>query len=235
MAAMDSTTLNGLVRRFVRGYVAARGQADAVVTGGPAGVHVAYGEGMGRRDELFCVPAGGAIAIAPGRRPEWLTVFRLPGTAADTPVPEGFDLAADECFMARPCHGGDRPEPPFAIGKVGLPDKARFDATPGFSPMVDDPAVGHFAAAVDGVFAASARYAFGAAGDVVIDRVVTRPEYRRRGLAAHLMRAILADAAANGAETALLISGAQGMPLYRHLGFKALCSVSAYRVATPAG
>ena len=231
---MDLTTLNGMVRRFVRGYVAARGQTDAAVAEGPAGVHVTYGAGMGRRDELFCVADGDGVAAAPARRAEWLTVFHASGTGCDTVVPEGFDLAAGECFMARPCCAGDGPETPDAIRKVGALDKAQFDATPGFYPMVDDPAVGHFAASVDGVFAASARYAFGAAGDVVVDRVITRPEYRRRGLAARLMKAILADAAANGAETALLISGEQGLPLYRHLGFKALSDVSAYRVTTPA-
>ena len=230
---MDSTTLTGLVRRFVRGYIAVRGHPDAAVAEYPAGVYVEYHGAMGRQDELFYVPAADASALPRGlpavRPSEWLTVFHVPGTAIDVHVPEGFEHGADEFFMARACGAEEGSAVLAAIRRVGATDRALFDATPGFAPMVLDPAVGQFAAAVDGAFAASARYGFGEPGDIVVDRVVTRPEYRRRGLAGQLMAVILSDAAARGAETALLISSEQGLPLYQHLGFEMLSRVTAYR------
>jgi GNAT superfamily N-acetyltransferase len=51
--------------------------------------------------------------------------------------------------------------------------------------------------------------------------VYTHPDYRRRGLARHLMTTILDWCRANSLETVILHASAEGRALYESLGFKA--------------
>ena len=76
----------------------------------------------------------------------------------------------------------------------------------------------------DGMPAARGRVAV-VNGYAVYDRVETEPDFRRRGLGSYVMRALTALALENDAETGLLVSTAEGLELYRYLGWESLASV----------
>jgi GNAT superfamily N-acetyltransferase len=52
-----------------------------------------------------------------------------------------------------------------------------------------------------------------------VSNVYTRPTYRRRGIARHLMELLVAWARAEGVGRLILWSSAEGRPLYKALGF----------------
>ena len=62
-------------------------------------------------------------------------------------------------------------------------------------------------------------------GYAVYDRIVTEPEFRRRGLGSYVMRALTAAALEEDADSGLLIASAAGQELYRYLGWESLASV----------
>lgn len=59
----------------------------------------------------------------------------------------------------------------------------------------------------------------------VYDRIITEPAYRRRGLATYVTRALTAVALEHDAEAGLLVATADGLELYRYLGWENLASV----------
>jgi ribosomal protein S18 acetylase RimI-like enzyme len=63
--------------------------------------------------------------------------------------------------------------------------------------------------------------------DVSIQYVATEVEHRRRGHASALMRAVLADAHADGATTATLQASPDGRPVYERLGFTTVATLRA--------
>jgi ribosomal protein S18 acetylase RimI-like enzyme len=100
--------------------------------------------------------------------------------------------------------------------------RAQFDAIGRAHPVtaahIADPAVIDRWVAIDGEFAAFARVAL-IDGDAYCSDVVTLPNYRRRGLGVALVRQLLVDARAAGAERCVLSATAMATELYRGLGF----------------
>ncbi|MEA5453793.1 GNAT family N-acetyltransferase [Sinomonas sp. JGH33] len=70
----------------------------------------------------------------------------------------------------------------------------------------------------DGDLAASGHVAV-ADGFAVFDRIVTEPDFRRRGLGSFVMRALTAAVSEHGADQGLLIASIDGQHLYHHLGW----------------
>ena len=59
----------------------------------------------------------------------------------------------------------------------------------------------------------------------VYDRIVTEPGYRRRGLGSYVMRALTAVALEHDVDAGLLVATADGLELYRYLGWENVASV----------
>ena len=62
-------------------------------------------------------------------------------------------------------------------------------------------------------------------GHAVFDRIITEPDFRRRGLGSYVMRALSALALEDDADAGLLIASVDGQELYRFLGWETLASV----------
>lgn len=106
---------------------------------------------------------------------------------------------------------------------MGWHDIDAFNASAPFPP---NPAAFLFAHRLDGQIAATARYGFASAHDIVVGRVGTADAYRRRDLAMQLLAAIAAHARQHGARRVWLVSAEAGRPLYRAAGFTALAPVA---------
>ncbi|MBZ9751138.1 GNAT family N-acetyltransferase [Deinococcus sp. HMF7604] len=61
--------------------------------------------------------------------------------------------------------------------------------------------------------------------DVVLDNVVTRPEFRRRGLGRAVVQALIGAAASQGVRRCVLLSSEMGRPLYAALGFETVAGL----------
>ena len=62
-------------------------------------------------------------------------------------------------------------------------------------------------------------------GYAVYDGIITEPEFRRRGLGSYVMRALTAVALEHDVDTGLLVATADGLELYRYLGWENLASM----------
>ena len=63
--------------------------------------------------------------------------------------------------------------------------------------------------------------------DVSVQYVATEPAYRRRGLAARVIGAALAEARADGMRTATLQASPDGYSVYERLGFRTVTTLRA--------
>ncbi|MCC9195567.1 GNAT family N-acetyltransferase [Arthrobacter sp. zg-Y820] len=59
----------------------------------------------------------------------------------------------------------------------------------------------------------------------VYDRIITEPQFRRRGLGSYVMRALTAVALEHDVDAGLLVTTPEGLELYRYLGWENLASV----------
>ncbi|OFI37518.1 GNAT family N-acetyltransferase [Arthrobacter sp. SW1] len=59
----------------------------------------------------------------------------------------------------------------------------------------------------------------------VFDRIVTEPEFQRRGLGSFIMKALAAQAFEHDVESGLLLASLDGQKLYSHLGWKNISRV----------
>jgi len=59
----------------------------------------------------------------------------------------------------------------------------------------------------------------------VFDKIVTEPDYQRRGLGSFIMKALAAQAFEHDVENGLLLASLDGQKLYSHLGWTTLCHV----------
>jgi GNAT superfamily N-acetyltransferase len=59
----------------------------------------------------------------------------------------------------------------------------------------------------------------------VFDKIVTEPNYQRRGLGSFIMKALAAQAFQYDVESGLLLASLDGQHLYSHLGWKHVCQV----------
>ena len=85
----------------------------------------------------------------------------------------------------------------------------------------------HYLGTMHGAAAATATLVLseGVAG---VWNVGTMPAYRHRGVAAAMMRHILAEARGVGYASSMLLASDEGVPLYRRLGYRALGMVQVY-------
>jgi ribosomal protein S18 acetylase RimI-like enzyme len=71
-------------------------------------------------------------------------------------------------------------------------------------------------------------------GFAVFDHIETAEKYRRRGLATHVMRALIASTFEHLVDTGLLIASHDGQMLYNHLGWDTVCDVMILKPADAA-
>jgi ribosomal protein S18 acetylase RimI-like enzyme len=64
--------------------------------------------------------------------------------------------------------------------------------------------------------------------DVGVHFLATEAEYRRKGLASHLLVAVLRGAAAAGATSASLQASEDGLTLYKRLGFRVVATLRGF-------
>lgn len=93
--------------------------------------------------------------------------------------------------------------------------------------MLQAPRVRNYLGWVKGVPAVTATLVLskGAAG---VWNVGTHPGYRRRGLAAGMMRRLVADAQALGYSSTVLLSTPEGLPMYGRLGYRVMTRVRTF-------
>jgi GNAT superfamily N-acetyltransferase len=62
-------------------------------------------------------------------------------------------------------------------------------------------------------------------GTAVFDKIVTEPNFQRRGLGSFIMKALAAQAFEHDVENGLLLASLDGQKLYSHLGWSTVCRV----------
>lgn len=208
--------LQDVTSRWVAGWAAARTLPEPEDLGDGIIVHCRQ---PGREFEIFC----GRADVDPGTvdrlaarvlaRPEptWLTVAT---TRADGVLKRLREAGLDVLKTAEQLMTIDlREHPRFAVPE---PYRLVTEASGALvSVELRDP---------DGEIAA--RGAAGLTGaDAVMDRILTWPEHRRRGLGNAVMSALATAAVARGAAHGLLIASEEGQHLYARLGWAAVADV----------
>ena len=224
------------VLQFLEGYLNARGNAGSVLEPAEDRVVVRYRVPMGRTAELYhWGTSRQALALEPGM---WLTVLGAEALASLPALPADLPRLADETLMIAELPLNARTASGPAISTMSMSGAVRaFNRIDGFAPIPEPAAdrerAAFFRADRQGEPAAAARYGWAGSDLVVVDRVLTLPEHRRRGLAEALMHAMATKAAAGGATRMLLISSEQGRPLYERIGFRALAPVAVFGDLAP--
>ena len=118
-------------------------------------------------------------------------------------------------------------EPEYLMGKE-LVSAPRVDAPPGY--RVERVDGGVVVRAADETLAAAGRFAVWGEASVV-DKVVTEPAHRRKGLGGAVMSELDALAVELGAVRAVLVATEAGLGLYRRLGWTVLSPVTAAHLA----
>lgn len=62
-------------------------------------------------------------------------------------------------------------------------------------------------------------------GTAVFDKIVTEPDFQRRGLGSFIMKALAAQAFEHDVQDGLLLASLDGQKLYSHLGWTSVCHV----------
>lgn len=226
---MDKPELKALLASCVAGYCAARGNACVQISEADFGVSVTYAPGHGRAHEFFVCDQLSAADFARLQPGDWLTVFGdakqlLPQTV------KNLEHLVDEILMMAGLsrlQGSNQAAEDTLLGPAEIAAFNAQDQLPAFDPADRNVL---FAVEQDDLYVATVRYGLGFAGDVVIDRVGTLPDYRRRGYARLLMMAAAAHASEAGHRRAILMSTQEGEPLYRSLGYQAVAPISVFRV-----
>jgi ribosomal protein S18 acetylase RimI-like enzyme len=171
-----------------------------------------------------------AAVAAPGA-----SLVVAPHCVWSTDVPPGWSELAD---VAMPCMGleltaWDPPDvgpvetpPPALVGELN--DRA-YGQRERLGPLVGalaDPRVRTHGVRVDGEWACVA-LTLRVGGDVSVQYVATEARHRRRGLAAQVVSAALAEARADGLETATLQASPDGRGVYERLGFRTVATLRA--------
>jgi ribosomal protein S18 acetylase RimI-like enzyme len=162
------------------------------------------------------------VVVAP---PEWKELFRLPTLQMLAGASAAGTTAAEREYAIEPLGAGDAAE------MLGLAERAR----PGpFSLRTHE--LGHFHGIRDGgKLVAMAGERMHPPGHVEISAVSTEETHRGRGLAAALIRVLLADIAARGHVPFLHVAAdnTTAIRLYEHLGFTTRRHVEAVGLLTP--
>lgn len=83
----------------------------------------------------------------------------------------------------------------------------------------------HHAVVRSGDTLAASGQVFVVNGTAVFDKIVTQPDFQRRGLGSFIMKALAAQAYAHDVEEGLLLASLDGQKLYSHLGWTSVCHV----------
>ncbi|MEZ2388464.1 GNAT family N-acetyltransferase [bacterium RCC_150] len=83
----------------------------------------------------------------------------------------------------------------------------------------------HYAVVRDGQKLAASGQVFVVEHTAVFDKIVTEPDYQRRGLGSFIMKALAARAFEHDVENGLLLASLDGQHLYSHLGWNHVCQV----------
>jgi ribosomal protein S18 acetylase RimI-like enzyme len=127
----------------------------------------------------------------------------------------------------RPPREGPVEVPPLDV--VGALNDRAYGQAGRLGPLIaaiDDPRVRTHGVQVDGAWACVA-LTLHLDDDVSVQYVATEPAFRRRGLAAWVVGAALADARADGARTATLQASPDGFGVYERLGFRTVTTLRA--------
>ncbi|MEE1621344.1 GNAT family N-acetyltransferase [Zafaria sp. Z1313] len=161
-------------------------------------------------EELVAVAE--TLAKHPSRR---LTAFANDSSAlVDAAQAAGLDVvAAEEALMVAEMDGQDVEDP---RAPEGFTIDAERDGKHAYVSIHD--ADDHDVVAASGHVSVVGDYA-------VFDRIITAPEFRRRGLGALVMRALVAIALEHAVDEGLLIASIEGQALYQYLGWTPLGTV----------
>ncbi|MET4540372.1 GNAT superfamily N-acetyltransferase [Arthrobacter bambusae] len=77
----------------------------------------------------------------------------------------------------------------------------------------------HYAVVHSGEQVAASGRVFVVDGTAVFDKIVTEPDFQRRGLGSFIMKALAAQAFSHDVENGLLLASLDGQKLYSHLGW----------------
>ncbi|WP_347108362.1 GNAT family N-acetyltransferase [Paenarthrobacter sp. S56] len=89
----------------------------------------------------------------------------------------------------------------------------------------------HYAVVRSGERVAASGRVFVIDGTAVFDKIVTEPDFQRRGLGTFIMKALAAQAFAHDVENGLLLASLDGQKLYSHLGWDVVCHVLMMSIA----
>lgn len=199
------TDIEALVERWHRGWIAADGLTSERRDGNLV-VHVNRSR---RKFEWITTDTEVAKVVAATREPNWLSVLtHEPEKAAKEVEAAGLVVCRpDETFMRR-----------------GLADHPLFDPPAGYAVEVTRDPVIEVRVLANGELAASGLMAV-VGEDAVAHRIETSAEHRRRGLGSVVMGTLVREALKDGARTGLLFSSAEGVHLYRRLGWERICDL----------
>ena len=83
----------------------------------------------------------------------------------------------------------------------------------------------HFAEVRSGETLAASGRVYVVGDTAVFDKIITEPQFQRRGLGSFIMRALAAQAFEHDVTTGLLLASADGQKLYSHLGWSTVSRV----------
>lgn len=221
----DADALSTLTARWVRGWSLSRGMAyDALEPVGRAWLaHV--GTEVRSREYVAVHPTADEVhrlVAAAGEQPgSWLSVVGEQDPAVSAALDPLERVTRHEVVMtatlAELTARAATPADGLTIREVES-DAAGGQRVVGFATV-----------RIDGQTAASGQAAV-AGGDVVIDRISTVPEFRRRGLGRVVTAGLASWAAGQGATTGILVASPEGRLLYDALGWATAAPIATYSV-----
>ncbi|MEV5537606.1 GNAT family N-acetyltransferase [Saccharopolyspora shandongensis] len=200
---------HGLVQDWVRGWALCRATPSPVAE--PDGYRIDVGVPGHRVRFVLNGPA------STGRRAATLTA---PGT--------WLKVCGDRAEVVSALSAAWRVEAPEYLMSAALSSDDAGAIEPGYSAGITSDGDVHDVAVLadDGTVAASGRVAI--AGEAaVVDQVATHAEHRRRGLGRYVMRSLGVVAAESGATRSVLVATAEGLTLYRTLGWAVESEITA--------
>lgn len=223
---------------WIAGYVRFRVPFDRAYLDRVAGLPVARFPVPARPvdEEVFVRAPSPAedVARADSLGPHWITAFEPSDGAGADYAPFGYRFVVPEYLMACALDRWPARAPDVPVRRVTDPRLAQelsaIAGSAAFTPAhIADPAVTLLA-----IFDGARPAAWGAnvwpdAGAPYVTRIFTHPDYRRRGLARHVVAALLDEARARDAARSVLSATELARTLYPQLGYRELATIRIWR------